>query len=178
MTRRLSLLAGFLLAGRLVPAQVSEQGPPPKTVEGSKSGGDPRHGRQIYITKGGCTKCHTIDGRGGAIGPDLTNIGDRKDIAVLRSSLLDPVPSDRLSFLQVRVVTKDGRTLTGIRLNEDTFSIQIRDLINQFHSFWKDELREIVKEPKRSLMPSYRNILSNEDLDDMIAYLESLRARE
>ena len=40
-------------------------------------------------------------------------------------------------FLQVSLVTKDGQKLTGVRVNEDSFSIQIRDLSNQFHSFWK-----------------------------------------
>jgi len=75
------------------------------------------------------------------------------------------------------VVTKAGRSITGVRINEDTFSIQIRDLSNQFHSFWKNELTDIVKEPKRSIMPSYQSILSAAELDDMLAYLESLRGR-
>ena len=54
-----------------------------------------------------------------------------------------PRPSVPLDFLQVRVVTKDGRAFTGVRVNEDAFSIQIRDLSNQFHSFWKSELTDI-----------------------------------
>jgi cytochrome c oxidase cbb3-type subunit III len=151
-------------------------------VEGTKSAGgyhgDPRRGRQIFITKGGCSKCHTIGGHGGAIGPDLTGIGDRRETAELRTSLLEPSASVPLDFLQVRVVTKAGRSITGVRINEDTFSIQIRDLSNQFHSFWKNELTDIVKEPKRSIMPSYQSILSAAELDDMLAYLESLRGRQ
>lgn len=263
MSRRLKLLAVFLLAGRLVPGQGTEPGPQPKTTpedlaegqrvfgtqcsychgpkgeggqgavlavqrlphapddqtlfriiregipgtrmpasaltssqiwqvaayvrtlgrgEGTKSAGgsngDPRHGRQIFVTKGGCTKCHTIGGHGGAVGPDLTDIGDRRDAAQLRTSLLEPSASVPLDFLQVRVVTKAGRSITGVRINEDTFSIQIRDLSNQVHSFWKNELTDIVKEPKRSIMPSYQSILSAAELDDMLAYLESLRGRQ
>jgi cytochrome c oxidase cbb3-type subunit III len=264
MSCRLKLLAGFLLAGRLIPGQGSEPGPQPKTTledlsegqrvfgtqcsychgpkgeggqgavlavprlphapddqtlfriiregipgtrmpasalttrqiwqvaayvrtlgrdGGSKSAGgsksgDPRRGRQIFITKGGCSKCHTIVGHGGAVGPDLTDIGDRRDAVELRTSLLEPSASVPLDFLQVRVVTKAGRSITGVRINEDTFSIQIRDLSNQFHSFWKNELTDIVKEPKRSIMPSYQSILSAAELDDMLAYLESLRGRQ
>ena len=144
-------------------------------VESSKSNGDARRGEQIYAGKGNCTRCHTIGGRGGVIGPDLADIGARQDAAYLRTSLLDPDASVPMEFLQVRVVSKDGRTFTGVRLNEDTFSIQIRDLSNQAHSFWKSELAEIVKEPKRSLMPSVRHDLTAQELDDLVAFLESLQ---
>ena len=144
-------------------------------IEGSKSNGDPANGRQIYATKGGCARCHTIGGRGGGIGPDLSDIGTRQNAAQVRTSLLDPDASVPLDFLQVRVVTKDGHSLTGVRVNEDAFSIQVRDLSNQFHSYWKSELTEIAKEPKRSLMPSFRNTLTPAELDDLIAYLESLQ---
>jgi len=147
-------------------------------VEGSKSSGDARHGQQIFSRKGGCVRCHTIGGHGGAIGPDLTDIGDRRDAAELRRSLLEPDALVPLDFLQVRLITKNGRSLTGVRINEDTFSIQIRDLSNQFHSFWKNELTEITKEPKRSIMPGYQSILTIVELDDVLAYLESLQGRQ
>jgi len=142
-------------------------------VDGAKSSGNPRHGEQIYAGKGGCARCHTIGGRGGAIGPDLADIGARQNGAYMRTSLLDPDASVALGFLQVRVVSKDGRSFTGVRVNEDSFSIQIRDLSNHLYSFWKTEVEEIVREPKRSLMPSYRNVLNAEELDDVVAYLES-----
>jgi cytochrome c oxidase cbb3-type subunit 3 len=143
-------------------------------VQGSQSTGDLQRGRQVYATKGGCAKCHSIAGQGGAIGPDLTDIGAHQNAAELRTSLLEPDASVSLTFLQVRVVTKDGRSITGVRVNEDSFSIQIRDLSNQFHSFLKSELTDIVKEPKRSLMPTVKTTLTNQELDDLVAYLESL----
>ena len=147
-------------------------------LKGSESAGDPRRGQQIFAAKAVCTRCHTIGGHGGAIGPDLTGIGSRRDATELRTSLLDPSASVPLDFLQVRVVTKTGQSITGVRINEDAFSIQMRDLSNQFHSFWKNELNEIVKEPKRSLMPSHRYTLTTDELDDLVAYLESLKGRQ
>jgi cytochrome c oxidase cbb3-type subunit 3 len=143
--------------------------------EGSKLAGNPQRGEQIYATKGGCARCHSIGGHGGGIGPDLTDIGTRQNAAEVRTSLVDPDAAVSLDFLQVRVVTKDGHSFTGVRVNEDAFSIQIRDLQNQFHSFWKSEVTNIVKEPKRSLMPSFRSTLTAGELDDLIAYLESLQ---
>jgi cytochrome c oxidase cbb3-type subunit III len=154
-------------------------------VKGPKSPGDPPRGQQIYAGKGGCASCHAIGGRDGGLGPDLSDLGARRDAAEIRASLLGPDDAilldplrpyeNRVAFLQVRVVTKEGQSITGIRINEDSFSIQIRDRSKQFRSFWKNELSEIVKEPKKSLMPSYRNTLTPGELDDLVAYLESLQ---
>jgi cytochrome c oxidase cbb3-type subunit III len=144
-------------------------------VEGAKSTGDPARGSQIYAGKGNCAQCHAVKGHGGGLGPDLTDIGAHRNAAQIRTALIDPDDSVPLDYMQVRVVVKDGSSLSGVRVNEDSFSIQIRDLSNHFHSYWKSELTEISKDPKRSLMPSYRNKLSATELDDLIAYLESLQ---
>jgi putative heme-binding domain-containing protein len=143
-------------------------------MEGPRSTGNAQLGKQVYEGKGGCSRCHTVAGQGGAIGPDLSGLGAHQSADELRTSLVNPDASVSLNFLQVRVVTKDGQSLTGVRVNEDTFSLQMRDLSNQFHSFWKSELTEIVKEPKHSLMPSYRSALTPAELENVVAYLESL----
>lgn len=150
--------------------------------------GNVQRGEQIYLRRGHCAQCHAINGRGGAFGPDLTDVGARRSPAYLRQSLTDPeaaVPDSFTSykkvtlipdnFLQVRIVTVDGRRLTGARMNEDTFSIQIRDASSRVHSFLKEELRELHKDWGKSPMPSYREIFSVGELDDMVAYLASLR---
>lgn len=144
-------------------------------LEQGKSPGDAKLGERVYREKGGCAQCHTIAGDGGAIGPELSNVGDRMDRDSIRASLVTPEASVPRDFLQVRLVTKTGQKLAGVRVNEDSFSIQIRDLSNHFHSFWKTELTELVKEPNRSPMPSYSQKLTPEELDNLIAYLESLQ---
>jgi cytochrome c oxidase cbb3-type subunit III len=147
-------------------------------AEESKLAGNPQRGRQIYASKAGCARCHTIGGRGGGIGPDLSDIGTRQNASQVRTSLLDPDASVPLEYLQVSVVMKDGHTVAGVRVNEDSFSIQVRDLSNQLHSFWKSELTDIVKAPKRSLMPSVRNTLAPGELDDLVAYLVSQKGAQ
>ena len=77
-------------------------------------------------------------------------------------------------FLQLRVVTRDGRALTGIRVNEDGFSIQFRDLSGRLHSFWKRELETLEQQWQRSPMGSYEARLTSEETDDLVAYLVSL----
>jgi cytochrome c oxidase cbb3-type subunit 3 len=146
-------------------------------IQQSKSNGDPKRGEQIYAEKGGCVQCHTLSGHGGAIGPDLSDVGARLDKDNIRAALLTPEASIPRDFMQVRLVTKDSQHLTGVRVNEDSFSIQIRDLSNHFHSFWKSELSEVTKESNHSPMPSYSKMLSQEELGDLVAYLESLQGK-
>ena len=137
--------------------------------------GDPGRGEQLYRTKGNCVQCHTMAGHGGRMGTELTEVGARRSPAYLRTSLLDPEAAVPEKFLQVRVVTRDGRRITGIRLNESTFSIQVRDFTDGLHSFWKSELAELHKERGKSPMPSYRDVFTTAELDDLVAYLSSLR---
>lgn len=144
-------------------------------VSKSSISGDIKHGQALYESKGGCTGCHTISGRGGAIGPDLTDIGAGKGVEYLRAALLNPDADVPEGFLQVRLVAKDGKRVTGVRLNEDAFSIQIRDLSGAFHSYWKDELQELNKDFGKSPMPNYRQTFTPGELDDVLAYLESLQ---
>ncbi len=143
--------------------------------------GEPERGKRLYETKGQCTTCHIVRGRGGSLGPDLTEIGARRGIAHLRSALLNPGSSKArdssgyISFLVMRVVTQDGREVRGIRINEDTFTLQLRDADNRVHSFRKNDLKEVTRESNGSLMPSYETVFSPAEIDDLIAYLASLR---
>ena len=72
----------------------------------------------------------------------------------------------------------DGRELRGVRVNEDTFSIQLRDATNRLHSLWKHQLRLLDKQWGRSPMPSYKESLAPAELDDLVAYLATLRSRD
>jgi putative heme-binding domain-containing protein len=136
--------------------------------------GDPRRGKEIYASKGGCAQCHTIAGHGGAIGPDLDDIGARRSVSHLKEALSEPEAFIPARFVLVRLTTNDGRAISGARVNEDAFSIQIRDPSNALHSFWKQELREVEKQWGRSPMPAYNGLLSAQEIDDVVAYLASL----
>lgn len=142
-----------------------------------KLAGDPAKGKVYYEGKGACTTCHIVDGLGGNLGPDLTNIGARRSASHLREALIDPGAAVTEDFLVVALVTKDGRRTRGIRANEDSFTIQLRDSSGAFHSFRKSDLSELKKEFSSSLMPSYRESLSSSEIDDMVAFLAGLRGQ-
>jgi len=145
----------------------------PETVAG-----DAKHGQELYRTKARCAQCHINGGMGGSLGPELTEIGARRSAAHLRAAVLDPASTLPEDFLQVRAVTQDGQTITGVRLNEDTFSIQIRDLSGGIHSFQKGDLKELQRDTGKSPMPSFRGTLSASEVDDLVAYLVSLRGNQ
>jgi cytochrome c oxidase cbb3-type subunit III len=148
--------------------------------------GDPARGRALYLGKGSCRTCHTLGGQGGAFGPDLGEIGRRRGAEHLRRSLVEPsadVPRSFGSrpdvqipqnFLLVEVTPKSGTAFTGVRVNEDSFSIQVRDVSGRVRSFFKSELAGLKKEWGVSPMPSYAH-LTDPELDDLVAFLASLR---
>jgi putative heme-binding domain-containing protein len=150
--------------------------------------GDAANGERIFWSKGNCGQCHTVGARGGRLGPDLSDIGMRRSAQYLRTALLDPnadVPENFAvyrrviympdNFLLVRVVARDGREITGVRLNEDAFTIQLRDFSDRLYSFRKEELKELHKEWGKSPMPSYRGALSESEVQDVVAYLTGLQ---
>jgi putative heme-binding domain-containing protein len=149
--------------------------------------GDVRHGESLFWGKGNCGTCHTVGPRGGRMGPDLTDIGARRSESYLRTSIVDPEAevADTFAFyqrfitmpdnfLQVRVVTSDGKKITGARVDEDTFTIQLRDYSDHLYSFEKSDLKELTKDWGKSPMPSYRTMFSDTELQDVIAYVASL----
>jgi putative heme-binding domain-containing protein len=140
--------------------------------------GDAKLGQELYRTKGHCSQCHIISGQGGSLGPELTEIASRRSAAHLRATVLDPESSLPDGFLEVHLVTREGRPIAGVRLNEDTFSIQIRDLNGRLHSFLKEDLKELHKDTGKSPMPSFRLAFTPVELDDLVAYLASLRGNQ
>ena len=136
--------------------------------------GNEAAGAAIVAGKGKCQTCHRIQEAGSRLGPDLTDIGAIRTSEQLESSLLDPdaeiLPENRF----YRVVTRDGATITGRRLNHDTFQVLLRDAKDQLRSFQKAELREHGFVEKSS-MPSFRTSLTRQELADVIAYLATLK---
>jgi len=138
--------------------------------------GDATRGAAVYA-KSGCSGCHIKDGAGVGYGPDLTGVADLRSAAFLRKAISQPTSVLPEDFLLVKVTTASGETIQGIRANEDSFTIQIKDSGGHYHSLRKDELKELTKLRGESPMPAFEGILSPADLQDLVAYLASQRGR-
>jgi putative heme-binding domain-containing protein len=139
-----------------------------------KPAGDPVAGKALYEGKGGCTTCHSIGRNGGSLGPDLSDVGRRRNLKYLEESIVSPEADVPAGYRAIQVVTKTGQTVSGIRLNEDDISIQLRDTADNLRSFLKDKLSDI-RHDRPALMPSYGKAFSRKEIDDVVAYLNSLR---
>ena len=146
-------------------------------VEGPPPPGDPERGRAIY-ERSDCSNCHTMGGSGGRFGPDLTEIGLRRSPLYLRDSLVRPGSEVPDNFLIVRATGDDGQTAEGIRINEDSFTIQLRDIDDRLYSFRKSELKSLNKQFGKTPMSSYAGKMNEDEITDLVAYLASLRGNE
>ena len=88
---------------------------------------------------------------------------------------MDPQAAVPEDYLLVTVSPKNGPPVTGLRVNEDSFSIQLRDDAGRSYSFWKNEIAQIEKQTGKSPMPSYKGRLAEDELTDLVAYLASLK---
>jgi putative heme-binding domain-containing protein len=154
----------------------------------SKPAGNTSHGKELFYGDANCSLCHMVEGKGGRLGLDLTAVGGSRT----REAIIDSVrnPSRRLAwglteatkefpqeYQSVTAVTADGKQIKGVTLNEDSFSVQVMDTTEQIHLLEKDKLRSFEKS-RQSAMPKYGpDLLSDKDLEDIVAYLTTVGAK-
>jgi putative heme-binding domain-containing protein len=143
---------------------------------GSVKTGDAMRGRAVVEGKGDCARCHRIGGQGSRIAPDLSDVGVARSAGSLQRSLTDPTSQMMPINRPVRIVTRDGRTINGRRLNEDTYTVQLIDDQEKLVSLAKADFREYTILTV-SPMPSYRDRLTPDEIADVVAYLLSLKGR-
>jgi cytochrome c oxidase cbb3-type subunit III len=146
---------------------------PPASPPASTAG-DPQKGERIFAAN--CAACHVVDGHGGRLGPALSRIGGARSKAALMRKIRTPSEIMTPGYEPVTLVLKDGRRVRGARKNDDLFSIQIMDQGERIQGYVKADLQQVIYE-KQSLMPPFGpERISSEDMDDLISYLNTLRA--
>lgn len=153
---------------------------------------DASRGKAIFEGKGACLNCHRVNGVGARTGPDLSDIGLPRPAGGvgpgvggtaagnpknLETALMDPDAEIAIANRNVRIVTRNGATLTGRLLNHDNFTVQFIDDHEKLRSFTKSDLREFTILTK-SPMPSYKGKLTGQEVADVVAYLMSLKGAD
>lgn len=138
--------------------------------------GDAAQGRALFEGKGRCTSCHRVNGNGSHVAPDLSDIGSVRAASALQQALLDPASVMMPLNRPVKIVTKDGKTINGRRLNEDTYTVQLIDDHERLLSLSKADFSEYTI-LKTSPMPSFKSSLNEQEISDLIAYLVSLKGK-
>jgi alcohol dehydrogenase (cytochrome c) len=162
---------------------MSLKAPAKAAVTSEAAPGDIAAGERIFAARN-CASCHMVRGRGGILGPDLSNVGDRS-AAQIEQALRDPggTPANPArgargprgggtpSFRAVTVRLRDGQTIRGIAKNEGPFDLQLLGTDGKLHLLSKDQVAEVMRE--KSLMPKVEG--SAAEMRDLIAYLSRLR---
>jgi putative heme-binding domain-containing protein len=143
----------------------------------AKPTGDAAKGKAIYAGKGGCAGCHQIGGEGGRLGPELTRIGRSRSLAHLRRALVEPDAELTPGYATIEVETKDGKVIRGIEKNFDNFYVTLMEPGETLRSFERGQLKRSERST-RSMMPAYGKSLSAQEIDDVTAYMASLRGEE
>jgi PQQ-dependent dehydrogenase (methanol/ethanol family) len=146
--------------------------------------GDAAAGEKIFWGKGGCGACHEVNERGGDVGPDLSAAG-MNAAAQLRAEILNPnAPpgrGGRRRFFgpdSLLVTTRDGREIQGLRRAEDSYTLIMTGVDGKLYRFDRRDL-EAEKDTHKSLMRAdYGQLLSPAELENLIAYLKSLKERD
>ncbi len=138
------------------------------------STGDAANGAEIFGQN--CSGCHRVNAAGGRLGPDLSRIGSARSRATLISHVREGSrPRSNSGYAPVALTTDEGRAVRGVTKNEDMFSIQVMEVEGRIQGYAKDGL-EALEKPDGSLMPVFGpDRLSDADLEDLLAYLETLR---
>ena len=133
------------------------------------STGNAENGGRIFWAS--CGGCHTVNGRGGPLGPDLSRITQSQSRELLTRALREPNASIPDGYKPVTIVTREGQRVRGVRKSEDAFSIQMMDESGRLRGFLKSSVRDIVHETN-SLMPAFGpDRLNDSDVTDVLAFL-------
>jgi len=136
--------------------------------------GNADNGARLFTGTGDCTRCHMVGGQGGRLGPDLSIVGNRMTPDELRTAMTEPDETVEPRWWTMKVVRSDGSPVEGLRMSEDTFTLRLMDENENLWHLSKKALRSVERD-ETSPMPAVTETLSSSEVDDLIAYLFSLR---
>jgi PQQ-dependent dehydrogenase (methanol/ethanol family) len=133
--------------------------------------GDKLAGERFFFGSGGCAKCHTALGRGGANGPDVSQVGRQLTLAELDDSLEKPGARNVPGYKVVNVQLRNGSSLRGFARNRGTHDLQLQTFDGRLHLLRDDEYT-VVSEEVSSYMPAFSG--TPQERRDLMAFLSSL----
>jgi putative heme-binding domain-containing protein len=133
----------------------------------AKEKGDVSHGKDVFTAT--CAVCHTFNGQGGKVGPDLSGIG-AKDKTEILLDILDPNRSVEANYRLWNVTTKEGDTFSGRLETETQTSVEILDTTGQKHAIQRKDIAS-MDGSANSIMPTGFEALPPDDLKSLLAFM-------
>ena len=139
-------------------------------------GRSPEIGKRLFA-EASCAGCHKMQGEGGAIGPDLTDVfarwkGDR--VGILRE-VLEPSHKVDAKYVMQRILTVDGRTVTGVLLNEDDEKVTLlsNPEAKEPAVILQDDIEAMVPSSVSMMPKALMDQYTKDEIFEVLAYLES-----
>jgi uncharacterized repeat protein (TIGR03806 family) len=139
--------------------------------------GDAARGKKFFFEAAGvaCRTCHRIQGQGGEVGPDLSEIGKKYDRAKILENMLEPSKEIDPKYQAYLVATKDGQILTGVLVERTPQTIALRDAQNKLIQLNTSEIDQLAAQ-QQSIMPELLlRDMTAQQAADLIAFLSSLK---
>lgn len=157
------------------PPPARNQQPLPPLAELVQREGDSEKGRVLFNTTGTCAKCHTVNGIGKDLGPNLSEIGGKLSRQAMFESILYPSAGISHNYETHALVLEDGNVLTGIVVSQTPDELTIKDSEAVTRTVKTADIEEIVKQDV-SLMPAdLQKVLTAEELVDIVEYMTTLK---
>lgn len=148
----------------------------PSVADLAKVPASATHGRALFQSKRlGCFKCHTANGFGGEIGPDLTQIAKKHAQPVLFEGILKPSAAIATGFETLQVVTSEGKVINGLMVSAGD-PVVLKDADGKFHTIARGDV-ESMQSGKVSIMPELKKLMTADEVASLVAYLQYLAAQ-
>ena len=136
--------------------------------------GNASAGERFFFGSGNCGECHAVRGRGGWIGPDLSDVGSRRSLTEIERALTVPAAHPTPGYQVATVRLREGSSIRGLIKNESTFDLQLQGLDGGLHLLEKNDIAAVDREAK-PLMPPVK--ADETEMRDLMAYLSRLSSR-
>ncbi len=138
--------------------------------------GNASRGRALFhANRSTCSQCHAIGNRGGTLGPNLSRIGSIRSVKDLLEAIVFPSATVVNGFETYLLTEKQGHTHAGVIHRETTNALYLRQADQGIVRISRNEIRSLLRSPV-SLMPAgLDGVLSDQDLADLVAYLQVCR---
>ncbi|MEM7366142.1 MAG: c-type cytochrome, partial [Pseudomonadota bacterium] len=142
-----------------------------------ETSGDFDRGRLAYQKAATCAACHKINGAGGEIGPDLTDVGSGRSLELLIESVLWPNRQIREGYMTAKITTKDNQLHVGYRLSEEGGVIRLREIATpKVKKIARADIKS-EEDAGSSMVAGLTAGLTEAELADLISYLAGLKKK-
>lgn len=137
--------------------------------------GDPDKGRTIFFSdRGTCGTCHQVNGEGGLVGPDLSDVAATRSLKYIVESIVDPGAQIASGYERTTITLLDWNEIIGVVRKDTEEAVEIVDAAGELFTVLRDEIDEIVVDEGSPMPANFAELITLAEFHDLLAYLSTL----